>query len=82
MRIRTALKWTAGTFAVAIGAYAGYVGTVWLRYGHPVPANADEVDPLLDQFVPVYDVAERHHIHIAAPAEMSFAAGSADGWRR
>jgi hypothetical protein len=56
------------------GAYASYVGVKWLRYGHPAPAVADDVDPLLDQFMPVYDVAERHHIHVAAPAEITFAA--------
>jgi hypothetical protein len=29
---------------------------------------------LLDRFIPVYDVAERHHIHVAAPAEITYAA--------
>ena len=72
--MRTALKWAAGALGVAAGAYAGYVGVTWLRYGHTVPASADDADPLLDQFMPVYDVAERHHIHIAAPAEVTFTA--------
>jgi hypothetical protein len=31
-------------------------------------------DPLLDRFMPVYDVAERHHIRVAAPAEITFTA--------
>jgi hypothetical protein len=72
--MRSALKWAAGALGVAAGAYAGYVGVTWLRYGHTVPASADDADPLLDQFMPVYDVAERHHIHIAAPAEVAFTA--------
>jgi hypothetical protein len=29
-------------------------------------------DPLLDRFMPVYDNAERHHIRVAAPAEITF----------
>jgi hypothetical protein len=29
---------------------------------------------LLDEFMPVYDVAERHHVHVAAPAGVTFAA--------
>jgi hypothetical protein len=70
--MRTALKWAAGALGVAAGAYAGYVAMTWLRYGHPASANADDVDPLLDHFMPVYDVAERHHIHVAAPAEITF----------
>jgi hypothetical protein len=72
--MRSALKWTAGALGVAAGAYAGYVGVTWLRYGHPARASADDVDPLIDQFMPVYDVVERHHVHVAAPAEITFTA--------
>jgi len=72
-RLRTALKWTAGADGLATGAYATYVGVTWLRYGQPTPPRADETDPLLDRFMPVYDVAERHHIHVAAPAEIALA---------
>jgi len=50
------------------------LGAAWLRYGHPAPASGDDVDPLLDQFMPADDVAERHHIHVDAPAEITFAA--------
>lgn len=70
---RTALKWTARALVVAAGAYAGYVGLTWLRYGHAAQASPD-ADPLLDRFLPVYDVVERHHIHVAAPPEITFAA--------
>src|SRR5512133_1778287 len=72
--MRRAVKWAAGALGVAAGAYVGYVGMTWLRYGHPAPAAADDVDPLLDRFMPAYDVAERHHIHVAAPADITFAA--------
>jgi hypothetical protein len=72
--MRNALKWAAGALGVAAGAYASYVGVTWLRYGHAAPARADASDPLLDQFMPVYDVAELHHIHVAAPAEITFTA--------
>jgi len=73
-RIRNAFTWTAGALGLATGAYAGYVGVTWLRYGHPAPEGADDADPLLDRFMSVYEVAERHHIHIAAPADITFAA--------
>jgi len=72
--MRSTLKWTAGALGVAVGAYAGHVGVTWLRYGHPTPASDDDADPLSDQFMPAYDVAEHHHIHVAAPAEITFAA--------
>jgi hypothetical protein len=73
-RFRTPLKCGAGVLGAATGAYASYVGVTWLRYGQPAPADAEDADPLLDRFMPVYDVAERHHIDVAAPAEIAFAA--------
>jgi len=73
-RIRTALKWVLGALGVTSGAYGSYVGVTWLRYGQPSPASAEDVDPLLDRFMPVYEVSERHHIHIAAPADLTLAA--------
>ena len=35
-------------------------------------ARSENQDPLLDRFMPVYDIAERHHIRVAAPAEITF----------
>ena len=63
-----------GALGIAAGAYVAYAGVTWLRYGRPAPADAEDADPLLDHVMPVYDVAERHHIHIAAPADVTFAA--------
>lgn len=64
----------AGALALAAGACAGYVSVTWLRYGHAAPSSGDDADPLLDQFMPVYDIVERHHINLAAPADVTFAA--------
>jgi hypothetical protein len=72
--LRTTLKSTIGLLAVASGAYAGYVAVTWLRYGNPTVPAPDDADPLLDRFMPTYDVTERHHIDIAAPADVTFAA--------
>jgi hypothetical protein len=72
--VRTALKWTATAIGVTAGAYTGYVGATWLRYGHPTPGTRDDADPLLDQFMPEYEVNERHRIHVDAPADLTFAA--------
>jgi hypothetical protein len=40
----------------------------------PAPPSPEEQDPLLDRFMPSYDVAERHHVRIAAPSGLTFAA--------
>jgi hypothetical protein len=73
-RIEWGLGGAAALVGMAAASYAGLVGSAWLRYGHaPAPA-ADEIDPLLDVFMPKYDIAERHHVGVEAPAEMTFQA--------
>lgn len=72
--VHTTLKWMAAAFGLAAGAYAGYVGGTWIRYGRPAPAGAGELDPLLDRFIPTYEIVERHHIRIAAPAAVTLEA--------
>ena len=59
---------------VAAGVYAAYAGTTWLRYGHVRSGVDDDQDPLLDTFMPTYEVVERHHIRVGAPADITFAA--------
>jgi hypothetical protein len=59
---------------VAAGAYAAYAGTTWLRYGRVRNGAGDDRDPLLDGFMPTYEVVERHHIRVEAPADITFAA--------
>lgn len=70
------IRWTAtGVGAVALG-YATIVARSWLRYGHRGTPTPDERDPLLDRFMPEYDVAERHHVRVAAPAATTLAAAA------
>jgi len=71
--LRTAMKWTAGAVGVAAAAYTTYSGMTWLRYGQPAPPPRDGFDPLLDRFMPAYDVVERHQIQVAARADTTFA---------
>src|SRR5689334_6255378 len=71
-RFRTALKWTAGAVGFAAGTYAGSIGVTWLRYGHPEQPDTDDADAFLERFMPAYDVAERRHIAVAAPADVTF----------
>lgn len=59
---------------LAVGAYAALVALGWARYGHASTGTGEEHDEQLERFVPRYDVVERHHIRVAAPASVTFAA--------
>ena len=75
-RMRRAVRWTAGGLGLAAVTYAVYVGAAWYRYGHVALPSDDETDPLLDHFMPEYEVAERHHVRVAAPPEIALAAAA------
>jgi hypothetical protein len=64
-------RWLAVSAGAAAAAYGIYAGVTWYRYGHPSAPNADDDDPLLDRFMPAYEIAERHHIRVAAPADVT-----------
>ena len=68
-------KWGAVALGVGAASYAGYVGLTWLRYGHGAPRGR-QADPLLDRFMPVYDIVERHRIYVAAPAAVTLKTAS------
>lgn len=70
------MRWTAGGVGLMAMGYATIVGTTWSRYGHIRSASPDERDPLLDQFMPEYEVAERHHVRVAAPAAITLSAAA------
>jgi hypothetical protein len=64
----------AGLAGLTAASYATCAAATWLRYGrHPEP-DADELDPLLNAFMPRYEAVERHHVEIAAPADLVMAA--------
>lgn len=71
--LQSSLRWSAAGAGLAAATYAAYVGVTWSRYGHPSRPKPDERDELLDRFMPVYDVVDRHHIHVAAPAAVTLA---------
>ncbi len=75
MHRRFRLATIVGTSAgVALLAYAAVVAAAWRRYGRPGRPAATEDDPLLDRFMPAYDIVERHHVHVRAPAALALAA--------
>ena len=80
--IRRAVRWAVAGVGLAVAGYATYVGVAWLRYGHTTPASRDDADELLNRFIPEYDVAERHHVRVAAPADVTLAAAAETDIRR
>lgn len=56
----------------AAAAYGVTVASAWLRYGHAAERRRDETDPLLDLFMPRYEVADCHRIGVGAPAGQTF----------
>lgn len=57
---------------VAALAGVGYVAVNWARYGQP--SRNVTPDPLLDHFIPTFDVRELHEATIAAPAAITYQA--------
>jgi hypothetical protein len=68
------MRWLAAGVGTAAAVYGVYVGVTWYRYGDPARPNPEEQDDLLDRFMREYEVVERHHIHVAAPAATTLAA--------
>jgi hypothetical protein len=57
-----------------LGAYVAYVAVAWHRYGRVPQVDGDACDDLFDRFIPVYEVVERHHVGVAAPAAITLSA--------
>jgi len=72
---RAAWLLAGGTAALAL-LEVGYVAITWYRYGHDTP-DVTRRDPLLDQFMPAYEIAERHETRVEAQASITYAAACA-----
>ena len=70
---RSAARWLAAGLGVGAGVYAASAGLAWTRYGRPAPPVAPERDDLLDRLMPRYDIVERHHVRVDAPAAVTLA---------
>jgi hypothetical protein len=71
-----ATKWLSGGVALGVAGYACFAASAWCRYGHARRPDPAERDALLDQFMPDYDVAERHHVRVRAPADLTLSAAA------
>lgn len=72
-KIRRTVGMVATCAGVAAGAYGIYAVVSWCRYGSAARVNHGG-DPLLDRFMPAYDIVERHQIRVAAPAAVTCSA--------
>jgi hypothetical protein len=61
----------AAAAAVAGAAYLAYVAIAYQRYGRATLPGGVDRDSLLDRFMPVAEVAERHQVRVAAPAAVT-----------
>jgi hypothetical protein len=75
-RIPTRATWLGGAVGLAAAAYLAQAGWSWLRFGVVAPADGAKAEPLLDVFMPLYDIVERHHVRIEAPADVALAAAA------
>jgi hypothetical protein len=73
---RSASSWLAVGAGLAAASYAAYVGSTWLRYGSSVHPTGEDMDPLLDRFMPVWEAVDCHQKGVAAPADITMAAAS------
>jgi hypothetical protein len=78
---RSVARWLAAGAGFVAASYATYAGLTWWRYGR-VTRDPESDDSLLDRFMPVYEIVERHHVHVAAPAAVTFTTASEMNLRR
>jgi hypothetical protein len=77
-KFRSAARWLGFGAGVAAATYGAYVGATWLRYGRQKrAASPKEADSLLDRFMPEYEIVERHHVKVFAPADITFSTACA-----
>lgn len=72
--LRSMTSFLVAGAGIAAGAYGAYAAITWYRYGRVSQADGPEGDGRLDRFMPVYEVVERHHVRVAAPAALTLAA--------
>lgn len=67
---------TAAGLGIAGLSYGGYAAHTWYTYGRHDRAGRGP-DPVLDRFLPAYEIAERHETRVAAPAGLTWEAARA-----
>jgi hypothetical protein len=72
---RAACLAIAAAGGAIVAGWAAYATIAWIGYGR---LGVDRHrDPLLDRFIPAYEIGERHEIRVAAPADVAYASACA-----
>lgn len=75
MFIKSASRLAGAGLGLAAAGYAAAAAYTWLDYGNAHKGvNRGDADPLLDQFMPIYEIVELHQIQVSAPADLTFSA--------
>src|SRR5687767_105561 len=78
MSMKRACRWAVGALAAGsaplVTGWAAYAAVTWRQYGKPRRPLPEECDDLLDQYMPSYDVVDRHHVQVSAPSRITLAA--------
>lgn len=69
---RIALAALAGAVLAPAAGWAAYASAAWLRFGRT--HGDSRSDPMMDRYMPRYDVAELHRMRVAAPAAVTLEA--------
>jgi hypothetical protein len=72
-----AAKVLGASFGAGALGYAAYVAAAWHAYGRMSADGSRAAGDLLDEFMPHFEISERHAVVVAAPAEVTFAAARA-----
>jgi hypothetical protein len=74
--------WPIGLAGLFAAGWASTSAATWLRFGRDCQPTTEEADALLDRLMPSYDIAERHHIRVAAPPALTLQAAREIDMRR
>src|SRR5271166_5241512 len=73
--VRLCLRWLGAGAGLALAAYASSVAINWCAYGHPKRrVNGEGGETQFQEFIPNYEIAERHSMRVGAPAGITFEA--------
>lgn len=74
--LRRVARWGVLGLGAAAATYGVMVTSAYLRYGRPRAPTPAETDPVLDTFMPAYEVAERHQVRVGAAADVTWHAAT------
>jgi hypothetical protein len=71
--LRTTIAVATASLAMVALGYGAYAAAAWYRYGPRQAEDDENSDTLLDEFMPTFEVVERHEVQVLAPASVTFA---------